>query len=180
MNIIQNKVIEKKLIWGAELAHSALSRKKGGADRVFPAVIHCSSAGHAPRSVSVPMISQSGPATAEALRQLRSRGSHMDLVDGLEMGSPKFHLHSPDLALSQGGSLHCSSSPLRESTLICSSFLSRGNLYCFYSEWLACCRGNACITVICSSLYESFTSDRVYLSGCLTTFNFEKLILHFI
>ncbi len=30
MNIKQNKVIEKKLIWGAELAHSALSRKKEG------------------------------------------------------------------------------------------------------------------------------------------------------
>ncbi len=38
--------------------------------------------------------------------------------------------------LSRGGSLHCRSSPLSESTLICSSFLSRGNWYCFYSEWL--------------------------------------------
>ncbi len=73
----------------------------------------------------MPMISRSGPATAEALRQLRSRGSHMDLADGLETGSPYFHLHSPDLALSRGGSLDCSSSPLSESVLICSSFLSK-------------------------------------------------------
>ncbi len=38
--------------------------------------------------------------------------------------------------LSRGRSLHCRSSPLSESALICSSFLSRGNWYCFYSEWL--------------------------------------------
>ncbi len=73
----------------------------------------------------MPMISRSGPATAEALRRLRSRGSHMDMADGLETGSPFFHLHSSDLALSRGGSLHCSSSPLSESMLICSSFLSK-------------------------------------------------------
>ncbi len=122
--------MEKKLIWGAELAHSALSRKKGGADHVFPDAIHCAPAGHTPRSVSVPIILRSGPATAEALRRLRSRGSHMDLADGLEMGSHNFNLHCPDLALSQGESLHCSSSPLSESVLIGSSFLSGGNLYC--------------------------------------------------
>ncbi len=38
----------------------------------------------------------------------------------------------------------------------------------------------ACIMVILGSFYEFFTSDRVYLSGCLTAFNFEKLIMHFI
>ncbi len=64
----------------------------------------------------MPMILRSGSATAEALRRLRSRGSRIDLVDGLETGSPDFHLHS---------SLHCSSSPLSESALICSSFLSK-------------------------------------------------------
>ncbi len=47
----------------------------------------------------MPMISRSGPATAEALRRLRSWGSHMDLADGLETGSPYFHLHPPNLAL---------------------------------------------------------------------------------
>ncbi len=39
----------------------------------------------------------------------------MDLADGLVTGSLYFHLHSPDLALSQGGSLHCSYSHLSES-----------------------------------------------------------------
>ncbi len=29
-------------------------------------------------------------------------------------------------------------------------------------------------TVFLVSLYESFTSDLVYLSGCLTAFNFEE------
>ncbi len=91
----------------------------------FPAALHCAPAGHAPRSVSMPMISLSGPATAEALRRLRSGGSHMDLADGLETGSPYLHLQSPDLALSWGRSLRCSSSPLSESALICSSFLSK-------------------------------------------------------
>ncbi len=99
-------------------------RMHGQRSRVFsPAAIHCAPAGHASRSVSVPMISRSGPATAEALRRLRSRGSHMDLEEGLQMGSPYFHLHFPDLALSQGGSLHCSSSPLSESALIFIGFL---------------------------------------------------------
>ncbi len=64
-------IYREKHIWGAELAHSGLSRKKGGADHVFPAAIHCAPAGHAPRSVSVPMISRFGPANAEALRRLR-------------------------------------------------------------------------------------------------------------
>ncbi len=85
--------------------------------------------------------------------------------------------HFENDTLPAGGSLHCSYFPLSESTLICSSFLFRGNVYCYYSEWVACCRGSACIL---SSLYESFTSDRVYLSGCLTAFNFEELIMHFI
>ncbi len=38
----------------------------------------------------MPMILRFGPATAEALRRLRSRGSRIDLVDGLETGSPDF------------------------------------------------------------------------------------------
>ncbi len=136
INIKQNKVIEKN-ISEERSSHTQLSReKKGGADCVFPAAIHCAPAGHAPRSVSVPMILQSGPTTAEALRRLRWRGSHMDLADGLETGSPFLHLHSPDLALSRGGSLCCSSSPLSESALICSSFSLQGDLYWFYI-WVA-------------------------------------------
>ncbi len=68
-------------------------------------------------------------------RLLRHRGewdhrAHIDLADGLETGSPYFHLYSPGLALSRGGSLSCSSSPLSESALICSSFSPR-RFICF-------------------------------------------------
>ncbi len=84
------------------------------------------------------------PAAAEAPRWVRSRVSHIDLADGLETGSPYFHLYSPGLALSRGGSLSCSSSPLSESALICSSFS-------VCSERLARCRGNARIMVILGS-----------------------------
>ncbi len=91
------------------------------------------------------------PASAEVERWLCSWESQMDQIEGMKMGE----------TLS-------SSFPFRSSLLSCLSCC------------LACCRGNACITVILSSLYESFTSDRVYLSGCLTAFNFEELIMHFI
>ncbi len=98
---------------GERSSHTQLSREtKEELIVFFPAAIHSAPAGHVPRSLSVPVISRSGPATAEALRRLRSRGSHMDLADGLETG------------------------------------------------WRRA---------------ESFTSDRVYLSGCSTAFNFEEL-----
>ncbi len=63
------------------------------------------------------------------------------------------------------------------STCILQQFLSKEIYIVFISEWLAVCWGNACITVILGSLYESFISDRVYLSGCLTAFNFEEIQL---
>ncbi len=91
--------------------------------------MHFAPAGHAPRSVSASMKSRA-PAAAEAPRRVRSRGSRIDLADGLETGSPYFHLYSPGLALSRGGSLSCSSSPLSESALICSSFSPR-RFVCF-------------------------------------------------
>ncbi len=77
-----------------------------------------------------PRLWSRSPAAAEAPRWVRSRGSHIDLADGLETGSPYFHLYSPGLALSRGGSLSCSSSPLSESALICSSFSPR-RFICF-------------------------------------------------
>ncbi len=77
-----------------------------------------------------PRLWSPSPAAAEAPRWVRSRGSHIDLADGLETGSPYFHLYSPGLALSWGGSLSCSSSPLSESALICSSFSPR-RFICF-------------------------------------------------
>ncbi len=80
----------------------------------------------------MPVISRSGPANAEALQRLRSRGSHKDLADGLETGLPYLHLHFPDLALSPGGSLHCSYSPLSEKALICSNFSPRRSILFLY------------------------------------------------
>ncbi len=65
----------------------------------------------------------------------------------MEMGSPYFHLHSPGLALSRGGSLRCSSSPLSESVLISSSFLSK-KIYIVLFR-------------VARVFYEFFTSDRV-------------------
>ncbi len=52
------------------------------------------------------------------------------------MGSPYFHLYSPGLALSRCGSLSCSSSPLSESALICSSFSPR-RFICFVPSGVA-------------------------------------------
>ncbi len=113
------------------------------------AAMHCAPAGHAPRSVSAPMKSRA-PAAAEAPRRVRSRGSHIDLADGLETGSPYFHLYSPGLALSRGGSLSCSSSPLEWECANLQQFLSK-KIYLFCSERLARCRGNARIMVILGS-----------------------------
>ncbi len=107
------------------------------------------------------------PAAAEAPRRVRSRGSHIDLADGLETGSPYFHLYSPGLALSRGGSLSCSSSPLSESALICSSF-SQEDLFVLFRARVA----EATRALWWFSVHLC-TSDRVYLSGCLTAFNFE-------
>ncbi len=52
MNIKQNKVIEKKTYLGSGARTLSSLEKKGGADHVFPAAIHCAPAGHAPRSES--------------------------------------------------------------------------------------------------------------------------------
>ncbi len=109
------------------------------------------------------------PAAAEAPRRVRSRGSHIDLADGLETGSPYFHLYSPGLALSRGGSLSCSSSPLSESALICSSFSPRRFIY-FVPSGSRVAEATRALWWFSVNLC---TSDRVYLSGCLTAFNFE-------
>ncbi len=164
---------KKESMSGERRSHTQLSWEKKEGLIVF---LRCNTlcSLRACSEVCVPVISQSVPATTEALRRLRSRGSHKDLADGLVTGSPYLHLHSPDLALSRSGSLCCSSSPLSESALICSNFtLRRFILFLYPSGSRFICRGNTCIPIILSSLYESFTSDRVYLSGCLTAFNFE-------
>ncbi len=100
------------------------------------------------------------PAAAEAPRRVRSRGSHIDLADGLETGSPYFHLYSPGLALSRGGSLSCSSSPLSESALICSSFSPR-RFICFVPS------GNARIMVILGSFMHFRPCLLVWVFDCI-------------
>ncbi len=98
MNIKQNKVIKKNMS-GKRSSHTALLReKKEGLIVFFPAAIHSAPAGHAPRSLSIPVISWCGPATAEALRRLKSWGSHMDMADrvgdGLTLSPPTFPISS--------------------------------------------------------------------------------------
>ncbi len=96
------------------------------------AAMHCAHAGTL-RGVC-PRLWSRGPAAAEKKKKRHrgewDHGAHIDLADGLETGSPYFHLYSPGLALSRGGSLNCSSSPLSESALICSSFSPR-RFICF-------------------------------------------------
>ncbi len=92
------------------------------------AAMHCAPAGHAPRSVSAPMISRSrccwGTAASEITGNAHRSGGRVG--DGFALFPPV----SPGLALSRGGSLSCSSSPVSESALICSSFSPR-RFICF-------------------------------------------------
>ncbi len=97
---------------------------------------------------------------------MRSRVSHIDLADGLETGSPYFHLYSPGLALSRGGSLSCSSSPLSESALSAAVSLQE-DLFVLFRAARVLPRHYG------DSRFIYALSDRVYLSGCLTAFNFE-------
>ncbi len=108
-------------------------------------------------SEPVPVISRSSPATAEARWRLRLQGSNMDLANGLETGSRYLHLHSPDLTLSRAGSLRSSSSPLCESAIL-QQFFSKKIDFVYISEWCACCRGNAFITVILDSWFMAAMS----------------------
>ncbi len=75
--------------------------------------------------------------------------TEMDLVDGLLMGSPYLHLHSPDLALSIGAGSPCDgSSPLSEMAV-------------------AVRVAEAHITVVLGSLYEVLSRcDLVVPSRC--------------
>ncbi len=109
------------------------------------------------------------PAAAEAPRRVRSRGSHIDLADGLETGSPYFHLYSPGLALSRGGSLSCSSSPLSESALICSSSLQEDLFVLFRAArgQRVAFRGNARIMVILGSFMHFRPCLLVWVFDCI-------------
>ncbi len=106
------------------------------------AAMHCAPAGHAPRSVSVHMISRSrccwGTAASEITWIAHRSGGRVG--DGFALFPPVF----PRSSALSGGSLSCSSSPLSESTLICSSFSPR-RCICFVPS------GNARIMVILGS-----------------------------
>ncbi len=164
---------------GERSSRSELSReKKEGLIGLFPAAFLSTPTGHAPRSVSVSVISRPGSAAAEARWRFRLRGSHMDLTDGLETGSPYLHLHYPDLAFSQGSKASTAVlPPLNESALLLSHFFLLGDWYCFLypsgSRVAEATRALRSFSVHYRNL--SFTPHCVYLSGCLAAFNFEEL-----
>ncbi len=104
----------------------------------------------APRIVSVPVISWSGPAAAEARWRIRLRGlkhgSGEWVGDGLALSPPAF----PRFSALSG----CGLPPLSDSSWLI--FSPRRLILFLYPEWLVFCRGNTCITVILGSYYESF------------------------
>ncbi len=70
-----------------------------------------------------------GPATAEAQRRLRLRGSHMDLADRLSPAFPR------SCALSRGsGSPRCGFFPVLSESPLLQQFVFRGDWYCFYNR----------------------------------------------
>ncbi len=83
INIKQNKVIERNISGERSSQNTQLSRERKEGLIVFSPLQFIALPPGTLRGVSVPMISWSGPATAEALRQLRSRGSRMDLADAV-------------------------------------------------------------------------------------------------
>ncbi len=92
------------------------------------AAMHCAPAGHAPRSVSAPMISRShccwGTAASEITGIAHRSGGWVR--DGFALFPPVF----PRSSALSGRKPSCSSSPLSESALICSSFSPR-RFICF-------------------------------------------------
>ncbi len=118
----------------------------------------------APRIVSVPVISWSGPAAAEARWQIRSRGLKHGTGEwvgyGLALSPPAF----PRFSALSG----CGLPPLSDSSWLI--FSPRRLILFLYPEWLVFCRGNTCITVILGSYYESFHIRPcllVWLFGCI-------------
>ncbi len=98
----------------------------------------------------------------------------MDLADGLETGSPYLHLHSPDLALSRSTEARAAVLPpflceraaaaifLEEIDIVflrVARVLLRQRVHYGHSQFI---------------ILNLFTSDRVYLSGCLAAFNLRN------
>ncbi len=93
-----------------------------------------------------PRLWSRGPAAAEAPRWVRSRGSHIDLADGLETGSPYFHLYSPGLALSRDTHSFCDDLAGGENSLWGGSFHLRS------SQHLPRCRWGGAVAVLADGL----------------------------
>ncbi len=87
-----------------------------------------------------PRLWSHSPAAAEAPQWVRSRGSHIDLADGLETGSPYFHLYSPGLALSRDTHSFCDDLAGDENSLWGGSFHLRPRSTCHAAaeaeQWL--------------------------------------------
>ncbi len=94
------------------------------------AAMHCAPAGHAPRSVSAPMISRSrccwGTAASEITGIAHRSGGRVG--DGFALFPPVF----PRSSALSGGSLSCSSSPLEWECANLQQFLSK-KIYLFCS-----------------------------------------------
>ncbi len=130
------------------------------------AAMHCAPAGHAPRSVSAPMISRSrccwGTAASE-ITGIAHRSGGRD-GDGFALFPPVF----PRSSALSGRKPKLWFFPLEWECANLQQFLSK-KIYLFCSERLACCRG----AHYGNSRFIYELSDRVYLSGCLTAFHFE-------
>ncbi len=93
-----------------------------------------------------PRLWSPSPAAAEAPRWVRSRESHIDLADGLETGSPYFHLYSPGLALSRDTHSFCDDLAGGENSLWGGSFHLRS------SQHLPRCRWGGAVAVLADGL----------------------------
>ncbi len=108
------------------------------------AVMHCAPAGHAPRSVSAPMISQSRCCWGTAVSEITGIAHRSG--DGLETGSPYFHLYSPGLALSRDTHSFCDDLAGGENSLWGGSFHLRS------SQHLPRCRWGGAVAVLADGL----------------------------
>ncbi len=126
------------------------------------AAMHCAPAGHAPRSVSAPMISRSrccwGTAASEITGIAHRSGGRVG--DGFALFPPVF----PRSSALPGRKPKLLFFPLEWECANLQQFLSK-KIYLFCSERFPAHYGD--------SRFIYALSDRVYLSGCLTAFNFE-------
>ncbi len=115
------KKYKEKYVWGAELAFTALSRKKGGADHVFPRCnVFCSQRARSEECVHPCDLS---------VRPRYCWGTAAIEITGIWRTGWWLHLHSPDLVLSQGGFF-----PLEWELANLQHFLSREIYIVFIAE----------------------------------------------